>query len=75
MNTRGSHREDYGWTEVERDLAAGVHPEVVAARLGEPIDHVLEVADDHAWPIRWQHPLPSAEAMLERFTRLYGFDA
>lgn len=58
MNNRGSYRKDYGWTEAEADLAGGVHPEVVAARLGEPIDHVLQVADEHAWPIRWQGPTP-----------------
>lgn len=57
MRGRGARR-DYGWTEAEADLAQGVHPEVVAARLGEPIAHVLEVADDHAWPIRWKGPTP-----------------
>lgn len=75
MNTRGSHRNDYSWPQAEADLADGVHPEVVAARLGEPIDHLLKVADEQRWPIRWAHVLPSPEQTLERFNRLYGFDA
>lgn len=75
MNTRGSFRNDYGWPEVERDLADGVHPEVVAARIGEPIAYLLEVADDNAWPIRWEHTLPTPDETLERFNRLYGLDA
>lgn len=43
----------YGWSDAEAALADGIHPEVVAARLGEPIDHVLEVADERGWPITW----------------------
>jgi hypothetical protein len=53
MNNRGSFRKDYGWAEAERDLADGVHPEVVAARIGEPIAFVLKTADAHGWPITW----------------------
>lgn len=52
MRGRGARRE-YGWVEAEAELAMGVHPEVVASRLGEPIDHVLKVADERAWPITW----------------------
>jgi hypothetical protein len=66
---------DYGWAEAECDLASGIHSEVVAARLGEPIDFVLKTADEQRWPIRWAHVLPSPEAMLERYSRMYGFDA
>lgn len=43
----------YGWSEAERDLADGVHVEIVSARLGEPIDFILEVADSQGWPITW----------------------
>lgn len=75
MNNRGSHRSDYEWPQAEADLAAGVHPEVVAARLGEPIDMVLKVAGEQRWPIRWAHVLPSPDQMLERFNRAYGFNA
>lgn len=50
---------DYGWAEAERDLSTGVHPEVVAARLGEPIDMVLETADAQGWPITWNGSRPS----------------
>lgn len=49
---------DYGWPEVEADLAAGIHPEVVAARLGEPIAYLLQIADEHGWPICWQGQTP-----------------
>ena len=58
MNNRGSFRKDYGWLEAEAELAEGTHPEVVAARLGESIAYVLEVADEHGWPIRWKGPTP-----------------
>jgi hypothetical protein len=43
----------YGWGDAERDLAAGVHAEIVSARLGEPIAFVLEVANERGWPITW----------------------
>jgi hypothetical protein len=49
---------EYGWHECEADLALGVHPEVVAARIGEPVAFVLGVADDHGWPITWRGPTP-----------------
>jgi hypothetical protein len=53
MNNRGSFRKDYGWAEAERDLADGVHPAVVGARLGESEVFVLEVANERGWPITW----------------------
>lgn len=52
MRGRGARRE-YGWLEAEVELAQGVHPEVVAARLGEPIAFILETADAQGWPITW----------------------
>ena len=76
MRGRTGTQPDYEWPQAEAELAMGVHPEVVAARLGEPIDYLLQIADEQRWPIRWQpHPLPSAEQMLERYNRLYGLDA
>ncbi len=51
------HKRDYGrgygWDDAQNDLAHGVHPEVVAARIGEPIDYLLETADTQGWPITW----------------------
>jgi hypothetical protein len=52
MRGRGARRE-YGWREAEVELAQGVHPEVVAARIGEPIAFILETADAQGWPITW----------------------
>lgn len=68
-------RIDFGWGDAERALAEGVHPDVVAARLGEPIDYLLKVADEQGWPIRWHHALPSPDEMLERYARTYGLDS
>lgn len=56
--SRSRSDQNYGWAEVERDLAMGVHPEVVAARLGETIAFVLETADAQGWPICWRGPTP-----------------
>jgi len=52
MKRRGSIR-DYDWPHVQADLANGVHPAVVAARLGEPEEYVRDVADAQGWPIAW----------------------
>jgi len=49
---------DYGWGEAERELADGIHPEVVAARLGEPITYLIEVADERGWSITWSGQTP-----------------
>lgn len=43
----------YGWADVQADLEDGVHPEVVCARLGEPIAYLLEVASQQGWAITW----------------------
>lgn len=48
----------YGWPDAERALAKGVHPAVVAARMGTTREVVLETADEHGWPVRWQEPTP-----------------
>lgn len=50
------HHRDYGWREAEVELAMGVAPAVVAARLGEPEDYVLEIADRQGWPVTWSGP-------------------
>lgn len=74
MRGRSQLIRDYGWAEAERDLARGIHPEVVAARLGEPIDYVLEVADQQGWPIRWQ-PHETPTDAIDRLNRQLGLDA
>jgi hypothetical protein len=53
MRRRTPRFGTYGWSEAEVDLSQGVHPEVVAARLGEPIDFVLSTADAQGWLITW----------------------
>ncbi len=57
MRGRGGRR-DYAWPDAHADLEAGVHPEVVAARLGEHIDTVLTTADEQGWPVSWKGPSP-----------------
>lgn len=58
MKRRGTI-PDYGWPEAEGDLATGVHPAVVAARMDESEDYVREIADQQGWPIAWDdgHPV------------------
>lgn len=46
---------EYGWNEAACDLAQGVSPDVVAVRLGEPVDYVLEVAEAQGWPVIWDN--------------------
>ncbi len=53
--------KDYGWPEAQTDLARGVHPAVVGARLGEPEDYVLETADAQGWPVTWNGQRPVAD--------------
>lgn len=57
MGRRNTFR-DYGWAEAERELAEGAHPEVVAARLGENIEYLREVADERGWSITWEGQTP-----------------
>lgn len=61
MRGRSPILRDYGWADAERELADGTHPEVVAARLGEPIAYLLEVADERGWPITWDGTPKSAK--------------
>lgn len=48
----------------------GIHPEVVAARLGEPITYVLEVAEQQGWAVTYQGPTP--EQILDAHERADG---
>ncbi len=59
----GVRMREYGWTEAEEELHEGVHPVVVAARLGEPVSYVLEVADQQGWAVTWRGP--TAEQILD----------
>lgn len=73
---RGRSHQNYGWADVQAELEDGVHPAVVAARLGEPEPYVLEVAEQQGWPVSYKaHPLPSPDEMLARYSSLYGFDS
>lgn len=51
--TKGYARWDYGWADAQAELANGIHPAVVAARLGETEDYVREVAGERGWPITY----------------------
>lgn len=75
MSVRGFGFDSYGWAEAEADLSQGVHPGVVAARLGEPEQFVRDTAEERGWAITFVHDLPSPDEMLERYNKLYGFDA
>lgn len=51
-------RPEYAWPQAQEELEDGIHPEVVAARLGEPVAYVLEVADQQGWAVTYQGPTP-----------------
>ncbi len=53
-----THRREYGWNEAREELEEGIHPAVVAARLGEPLDCVIEQAERQGWPVVWEGPTP-----------------
>lgn len=67
MGRRNAFR-DYGWAEAERELPEEAHPEVFAARLGENIEYLLEVADERGWPITWAHA-PQADDIIDAFAK------
>ena len=70
---RSTKAENYGWSEAQNDLAVGVHPAVVAARLGERVDRVLEVADERGWPVaHLAYVAVSADEILNQFSREFG---
>jgi len=76
MRTHRGVSKDYGWLDVQSDLAAGVHPAVVAARLGEHEDYIREVADRQGWPVSHKpHAMPSADEMLDRYAAMHGLDS
>lgn len=43
----------YGMRDAEIALADGIHPEVVAVRLGVGHDDLMVLADEHGWPVTW----------------------
>ena len=53
MRGRTPILRDYGWVDAKRELADGIHPAVVAARLGKPMPEVIETAVDGEWLIAW----------------------
>lgn len=65
METRGRKPllGEYGWSQAQEELEEGIHPEVVACRLGEPISYLLEVANQRGWPIVWKGP--TADQILD----------
>jgi len=60
-------RPEYAWPQAQEELEDGIHPEVVAARLGEPVSYVLEVADQQGWAVTWKGP--TAEQVLDAYER------
>lgn len=42
---------NYGWGEAQSDLEDGIAPAVVAAKLGESVAYLLEVAEQQGWPV------------------------
>lgn len=76
MNAGRRHIRDYGWPQVERDLSDGIHPEVVAARIGLPVNDVLDTADLQGWPVTHkQLPTPSPDEVIDKYALLLGLDA
>lgn len=53
MRGRKPMQDSYGWDEARSELEQGIHPGVVAARLGEPEDYVREVAEERGWPVSY----------------------
>lgn len=65
MKTGQRFTHDYGWEDARSELETGIHPEVVAARLGEPIDYLLEVADQQGWQVTYQGAKGAQGAWLQ----------
>jgi len=49
---------DYGWSQAQEELEDGIHPAVVAARLGEPESYLIEVAEQRGWAVTYEGPSP-----------------
>lgn len=58
---------EYGWRHVQDELADGVHPGVVAARMGITEVYILEVADQQGWPV--SHRDQTSGQILDAFER------
>lgn len=68
MRGQTNNGKDYGWARAQIDLEQGIHPGVVAARLGETEENVREVADQQGWPISWSGQ--TAQQILDAHERL-----
>ncbi len=67
MSGRATTR-DYGWARAQADLANGIHPGVVAARLGDIEENVREIADQQGWPVSWSGQ--TAQQILDAYERI-----
>lgn len=72
MRGRPPNRRVYAWPQAHRDLESGIHPEVVALRLGVHVDAVRVVADQQGWAIAWRGPDP--DTVIDRYSRLMGLE-
>lgn len=68
MRGRATTR-DYGWSQAQADLADGVHPGVVASRLGDTEANVREIADQQGWPVSWSGQ--TAQQILDAHESIY----
>ena len=60
----------YHWPRAQVDLAQGIHPEVVAARMGVHVSDVLATADEQRWPVSYRGPAP--DDIIDRTARELG---
>jgi hypothetical protein len=65
---RGARRE-YHWPNAQTDLAMGVHPEVVAARMGLHISTILDTADAQGWAVSFR-PVPP-DQIIDAVERMF----
>lgn len=68
MSGRATTR-DYGWARAQADLADGIHPGVVAARLGDTEANVRAVAEELGWPVSWSGQ--TAQQILDAHERIF----
>ena len=67
MRGRGARR-DYTMDDARADLEMGVHPDVVASRLGVLVGDLLELADAQGWPVSYKRPEP--DQILDAYERI-----
>lgn len=63
------HPKGYGMAEAQSELEEGIHPGVVAARLGDTEENVREIAAQQGWPISWSGQ--TAQQILDAHERIY----